>query len=242
MGLRVPGKGQVAAVGHRGHAWHRLSRAGLGGAGAARYGPGTPRSSLSLPINIGPGARSQRSQPWAPADPRPLTGTLRAPNAHPGAGEGLPGGHGTPSWVSGWIPGAGVNTAPPSPAPPWPCQAGGARVSSPGAAAVPATSPGVQLMPPAGAAGATLLPPVTPPPSEGYGGLQPPRSEPRWLRDPRQLWDPRAEEFWSYLRAGTGRPLVACCRDRDRSRRARGIPLGAAPVVPRDPRDVSGQV
>lgn len=46
-----------------------------------------------------------------------------------------------------------------------------------------------------------LLPPVTPP-GEGHGGLQPPRSVPR---DPKQLWDPRAEGSWPCPRAGTAR-------------------------------------
>lgn len=111
-------------------------------------------------------------------DHRPVTGTLRAPTPTLGSGRAAwwPSHPRVPTWLSGWILGGFVNRDPPA-APPWPCRGGWARVSSPESIAVPTTSPGVQLIPGAGAAGVTLLSPVTPPPSEGHGGLQPPRSE-----------------------------------------------------------------
>lgn len=104
-----------------------------------------------------------------PAAPTPTLGSERAAwwPSHPRV----------PTWVLERILGAFVNRGPP-PASPWPCRGGWARVSSPESIAVPTTSPGVQLIPGAGAAGVTLLSPVTPPPSEGHGGLQPPRSVP----------------------------------------------------------------
>lgn len=66
--LRVPGVGQAPA-GHRGHAWHRLSRTVPVGPRLRGTGPGTPGSSLSLPTNLGPG-QGASTGPWAPYNHR----------------------------------------------------------------------------------------------------------------------------------------------------------------------------
>lgn len=66
--LRVPGAGQAPA-GHRGHAWHRLSRTVPVGPRLRGTAPGTPGSSLSLPTNIGPG-QGASTGPWAPCNHR----------------------------------------------------------------------------------------------------------------------------------------------------------------------------
>lgn len=164
----MPGNGQVA-VGHRGHAWHRLSRAGPGGRGCGVRAGNAPEQPV-ITDKYRPGAGSQR-QPWAPAYHRPVTGTLRAPTPTLGLGKGCLVAIASP------CPHLSVGVDPRSfceqgspPASPWPCRGGWARVSSPESISVPTTSPGVQLIPGAGAAGVTLLSPVAPPPSEGHGG------------------------------------------------------------------------
>lgn len=173
-----------------------------------------------------------------PAAPTPTLGSERAAwwPSHPRV----------PTWVLERILGAFVNRGP-LPAPPWPCRGGWARVSSPESIAVPTTSPGVQLIPGAGAVGVTLLSPVTPPPSEGHGGLQSPRSVPPGAWRPSTALGPPClsvcpEDPARVPGLAPAVSPVTCCRDPCRSPRARGIPLGATPVVPRDPQDVSEHV
>lgn len=219
-------------MGHGGHAWHRLSWAGPGGQGCGVRTGNAPEQPV-ITDKYRPGAGSQR-RPWAPANHRPGMGTLQAPTPALGLGKG---------WLVAPVsprPHPGVGEDPRGwceqgspPAPPWPCQGGWARVSFPGAVAVPATSPGVQLIPGAGAASVTLLPPVAPPPSEGCGGPQPPRSVPPVaLRPPRALGPPcrtRPEDPWPYPRAGTGRAARRVLQGPRQVPPSPGDPFGGGP-------------
>lgn len=225
-GLPCPAMGS----GGRGTPGSRVVSLGRAGTGAGAGGAGQERPEQPVITDkYRPGAGSQ-SLPWGH---RLITARSRHP-ANPTAPLGLGKGARGPS-----CPHLGVGVDPWGP----PCTPvalsgrAGLGFPPPEAPQSPRPLPGTANAA-CGGCRCHLPPPVTPP-GEGHGGLQPPRSVPG---TPGSSGTPVPRAPGRVPGLAPPVPPVPCCGDSDRSRRARGIPLGAAPLVPRDPRDVSEQV